>query len=429
MVILKTRRQEQGKGGLYLLLQCLKVVPLLAMVVYLVVLLFRNLDDNPTHSSSSSSTTSTRLQLRGEPGEEPDVTSTINTPLDDKQEPNWRSSHSAVLAMATNYDMETYQTFIGSLRATGYDGHIILGVSENPSEELASYCALQNVTMQPQEHGKYDEYKVSHKRFFTYTDWIRDCNTCTDGIMLTDFRDAFFQADPFATAVKLGQQYPIMVFEELVDGEHSATHWLTNVPVPRCRGFTFTMDHAMLCSGSTMGSREGILEYLHAMMNEIKYWNTHAECIDGGVGDDQSIHNYLYYTNQLNYTTADGKFVNAVAIPHRTGAIHVVGVQAARIYERVHKINNCQEWPEPCPARANFYVKDNNVTAWLPEHPGFGAPDDTTRLLDSATGFILNLDGTPSAQVHQVDRFNDLPEKWFEMMREKGWPNNKATFP
>jgi hypothetical protein len=91
--------------------------------------------------------------------------------------------------MATNYDMTTYQTFIGSLRATGYDGHIILGVSENPPEELVSYCALQNVTMKPQEVGKYDEYKVSHKRFFTYTDWIRDCPECTDGIMLTDFRD------------------------------------------------------------------------------------------------------------------------------------------------------------------------------------------------------------------------------------------------
>jgi hypothetical protein len=41
----------------------------------------------------------------------------------------------------------------------------------------------------------------------------------------------FNKIDPFATAVALGQQYPIMVFEELVDGEHSTTHWLTNDPV------------------------------------------------------------------------------------------------------------------------------------------------------------------------------------------------------
>ena len=80
-----------------------------------------------------------------------------------------------------------------------------------------------------------------------------------------------------------------------------------------------------------MGSREGILEYLRAMMTEIKHWNTNEKCISDGVGDDQSIHNYLYYTNQLNYTTENGNVVNAVAIPHRTGSIHVVGVQSRQL--------------------------------------------------------------------------------------------------
>lgn len=277
--------------------------------------------------------------------------------------------------------------------------------------------------------GDYDKYKVSHARFFLFRDWLLNCTSCDDGAMLTDLRDAYFQADPFATAVKTGQTYPIMVFEELVDGEHSATHWLTNVPVPACRGFTFGPEHAMLCSGSTMGSREGILEYLRAMTTEIEHWKNTEKCNFDMVGDDQSIHNYLYYTHQLNYTTNDGITVNAMAIPHRTGPIHVVGVQAARIYENVSRAAHCDPWPEPCPERANWYVKDNVYQNWLPEHPGYGAPNDTTRLLDPTTGMILNLDGTPSAQVHQVDRFNDLPQGYFDMMRERGWPYNKATFP
>ena len=37
---------------------------------------------------------------------------------------------------------------------------------------------------------------------------------------------------------------------------------------------------------------------------------------------DQSIHNYLYYTN---------RFKNAITIPHRTGPIHVVGYQVCSI--------------------------------------------------------------------------------------------------
>jgi hypothetical protein len=177
-----------------------------------------------------------------------------------------------------------------------------------------------------------------------------------------------------------------------------------------------------------MGSREGILEYLRAMTTEIQHWNATEKCRFNMVGDDQSIHNYLFYTNQLNYTTDEGNVLNAMAIPHRTGSIHVVGVQASRIYENVSKTIGCKEWPEPCPERVNYYVKDDVWQNWLPERPGYGAPNDTTRLLDPTTGMILNLDGRPSAQIHQVDRFGDLPKRWFEMMREKGWPYNKPTF-
>ena len=126
MVVLKSLQQKQGKGGgwLFPLLRCLKFAPLLTMVVYLVTLLISSsghyFDDNPTagdhdYSAGLLTPSSTiRLQLRGV--EEP-VTTSINTPRDKQP---WRSSHSAVLAMATNYDMKTYQTFIGSIRATGY---------------------------------------------------------------------------------------------------------------------------------------------------------------------------------------------------------------------------------------------------------------------------------------------------------------------
>jgi hypothetical protein len=109
----------------------------------------------------------------------------------------WRSSHSAVLAMATNMYQGEYQIFVGSLRATGYSGHIILGISDYAGEDVVNYLSSQNVTIKPivgGDPGSYSEYKVSHARFFLYRDWIENCTSCTDGIMLTDFRDAYFQA-------------------------------------------------------------------------------------------------------------------------------------------------------------------------------------------------------------------------------------------
>jgi hypothetical protein len=49
-------------------------------------------------------------------------------------------------------------------------------------------------------------------------------------------------------------------------------------------------------------------------------------------------------------------------------------------------------------------------------------------LLDPDTGMIVNNDGSPSAQVHQYDRFGVLSNGWFDKMKEKGWPYNNATF-
>jgi hypothetical protein len=137
----------------------------------------------------------------------------------------WRSSHSAVLAMATNLNQNDYEIFVGSLRATGYDGHIILGIRPDTSSEIIEYLEMQNVTMHrfykadkctydgylnnegkpldmnnpPSGHPwqcpkEYPDYKITHARFALYKDWLVGCEGCTDGIMLTDARDSFFQA-------------------------------------------------------------------------------------------------------------------------------------------------------------------------------------------------------------------------------------------
>jgi hypothetical protein len=153
-----------------------------------------------------------------------------------------------------------------------------------------------------------------------------------------------------------------------------------------------------------MGSREGILDYLTAMREEFDYWKTREECRIDIIGDDQSIHNYLYYT---------GRFKDARAIPHRTGPIHVVGYTAARIYENVTR--EVEELATGW-SKTDYFVKDGMWQGWLPETYG---------LIDQKTGLIVNLDGVPSAQVHQFDRFNDLSDGWFRKMKEIGWLYNR----
>ena len=131
----------------------------------------------------------------------------------------------------------------------------------------------------------YPDYKITWARFLFYKDWLADCPSCTDGVMLTDVRDAVFKRvsvlvnplsgimilsnlycclqDPFATAVQLKQQAPLMLFEEHPTMKN--THWLTDIPVTSCRAHKVGATQ-VLCSGSVMGSRGGILDYIKVMV-------------------------------------------------------------------------------------------------------------------------------------------------------------------
>mmetsp|Transcript_35002 Transcript_35002/g.64811 ORF Transcript_35002/g.64811 Transcript_35002/m.64811 type:complete len:335 (+) Transcript_35002:167-1171(+) len=221
--------------------------------------------------------------------------------LDDTS--GWDPSKSVVMGMASGYGLNVYQQFVGSLRATGYSGHIILGVSTNiineNNNDVSRYLKSQNVTMKGIEmegsvctyngtidnYGKvidmqksgwkcpkaYPDYKITWARFLFYRDWLKECTSCTDGVVLTDVRDAYFQRDPFVTAVQSKQNHPLVLFQE-----HPTvinTHWLTDFPVSSCREHKVGKT-PVLCSGSVMGSREGILDYIDVMVDEFDYWKT-----------------------------------------------------------------------------------------------------------------------------------------------------------
>ncbi|KAL7462135.1 hypothetical protein ACHAXS_002528 [Conticribra weissflogii] len=324
---------------------------------------------------------------------EASIRSNASVPALSSTKADWDTSKSAVLGLATGLSLGDYRNFVGSLRATGFPGHIILGVSKDAPKHIVDYLTEQNVTLQfvemaekctydgaighDGEPGKpidtshwhcpkdFPDFKITWARFPIYKQWLEQCPDCTDGIILTD-------------------------------------HWLTDFPVKFCKNITVG-NVPMLCSGSVMGSREGIIDYIDTMVDEFNIWMKSERCRINMPGDDQSVHNYLYYAN---------RFKNAVAIPHRTGPLHVVGWQAARIYESAQE----EASGKGISNLANFYVKDDNWKNWLPEK---------YELLDPYTGLLLNKDGRPSAQAHQVDRFGGLNQKWIAKMNDEGWPYNR----
>lgn len=362
-----------------------------------------------------------------------------------------RSSQATVMGFATGYPIDVYKLFVGSLRKSGFQGNIILAVDPNVDETIEQYLVQQNVTIKRVEYGNcsthflnssdastvneielmscvkpYTNLKARWGRFPLLRDYLHECKGCKGGVLVTDVRDTFFQCDPFSyTAPPVSG---LQLFEE--DPRIRTTNWLVKWPVEECKGITF--DHPMLCSGkktdhltmcclqrslaqclnfqqgTTAGSREDVLAYLEAMHKEMNLWMDDPKCHFEINGDDQSIHNYLYYMGKLSSSTR--------TVPNRMGIVNTVGAQATAVIRDHLRYTKEKGIPDGMNGARTYPYQGTNLTqgVWLPEK--FHLTD--------GQGYFANIDGKRSCVVHQYDRFGYQIQRWFRAHLSK--PNIRS---
>ena len=324
------------------------------------------------------------------------------------------SKHATVMAMASGYSLSVYKNYVGSLRKSGYEGNIILGVSAPLPSDVEKYFDEQNVTPkilqfvnctftplvdgskkkaeETNSHVKeqntcahpYSDIKLRWSRFPLLRDWLEECKECTGPVLISDARDVFFQRDPFGVGAP--EVKGLQVFEE----HHTQTtaHWLVRDVVRRCKDMDFgkpPLESPMLCSGTTIGTRDAMLRYLSTMYEEMQAWTKAPKCCCNKMnGDDQSIHNYLYYTGKLPF---------AKAIPNRMGIVNTAGVQGSLAIE-----SHSAAWVETGLTRPESMRKPYQGAEG---HRWIGKEFDLT----DSSGFFTDHNGERSRVVHQHDRF------------------------
>jgi hypothetical protein len=127
--------------------------------------------------------------------------------------------HNSIIGLALyNNFLSGFRRLVGSLRATGYNGQILLGVNPKLPKEEFEYLKRNNVTLygvttadcsasalnSHHEHGiirgkcseDIPDLKLEWGRFEMARRWLHECELCTGWSLLIDTRDIFFQADP-----------------------------------------------------------------------------------------------------------------------------------------------------------------------------------------------------------------------------------------
>ncbi len=351
-----------------------------------------------------------------------------------------------VMAMATGYDLIDYQRFVGSLRKTGYLGNIILVVSPKIESREENYLMEKNVIMHKAQYvncshnedlakknqDKMDSHtkelltcvhpypKLKHRwaRFPLLRDLLLKCGgqpnpeiKCGGPVLVTDMRDTVFQRNPFGPEAP--KVYGLQVFEEHYTIR--TTHWLVDWPVKECKGVQY--NEPMLCSGTTIGTRQAMLDYLEIFHGEMNVWMESPKCCCFETnGDDQSMHNYMYYSGML-----DGVTGGVVAVKNRDGLVNTVGAMGSLIgtthHREKNKLRAAMNHEKPKDGHNDPYDLSKeeeedgggNRKNWLGLHYG----------MTDADGYFTQFDGSRSYVVHQWDRFGHHFSDWMRHNAEK----------
>ena len=247
----------------------------------------------------------------------------------------------AVFALGCNYPTEFYKRFVGSLRKSGFEGDIVLAVSppvkmkhgvENylKRTNVVAYgfevdCSgIDNCKLKDEFLGYPDprpHRTFANIRYALYEYWLQ-YYTDQSYILILDFRDTFFQDDPFkpwGPITSRVPKYELHMYAENEKVKSIGKCTFNSLWVARCFGKPALVplkENPVICSGSTMGSYSAIRYYVRTMLTSMDT----VKCWLKGIESDQGYQNYLFYNGHFN--TPEG---NATLNLQGHGVVNTIG--------------------------------------------------------------------------------------------------------
>jgi hypothetical protein len=202
--------------------------------------------------------------------------------------------HHLVLGAAVGYGVRGVWVFVESLRKH-YDGEVMLLVSGKNPPPIFDYFKQRSITPVFFDSAAWMVPDLQFSRFIRYGEILKASPIHYDRILLTDVGDVLFQGHPFQGA----PDGELLCFMETqtrkVADCLSNRFWLRSLfgeEVERQLS-----GHGISCSGTTIGTHAGILDYIARMTSVVRK----AQFLDimDEKGHDQGVHNYLLHTGGL----------------------------------------------------------------------------------------------------------------------------------
>jgi hypothetical protein len=228
-----------------------------------------------------------------------------------------------VMAYAQGYEWSKANRFVVTLRGTGFKGQIHIAVSaaamHDPDWVRNARCYnvtlfvppnITDLNLHPQQK-RWEEMSARFEAMDAERSLMAD-PPIEPFVLILDIRDSFFQANPFADILWLGEHdnTQVLLFPEcLHHGKHlNSFLWMTKCwkrdqdrkVVPKEYWWTAPI----ICSGGFIGTWRGVKHVVKEMATEIRRQSTEWWCMDPNTttnhnpGWDQGFLNHLYYRTE-----------------------------------------------------------------------------------------------------------------------------------
>ena len=284
---------------------------------------------------------------------------------------------------------DIFRTLVGSLRTSGFDGHIILGVHPSISDDDQAYLAKMDVTFYAIEMVPCDKsisdggtdgvrnscsrgiehLTIEKSRFEMSRQWLHACKSCTGWVLAMDTRDILFQRPPFTGMPHPDKSpYDLLFIEELAPYTQPQERDNPRTYVPTvsngiyqgneggCYGHHYHQkypERAILCSGTIIGNRRGMDRFLAVFVDEFLENNNKAnpKCKAADT-PDQLILQPMYYSGYF------GEFERTRTSPWGAGPVNTIGVPC--VQEGIHSSLDLTEFETETGLILNLNVKDGH---------------------------------------------------------------------
>jgi hypothetical protein len=205
--------------------------------------------------------------------------------------PNHNPKGPAIFAAAMSVDFQRNESrmFVQTARNAGYQGDIVLALLPKSLDELLMDIKEANCityTVSPDCQGEENDMvcsfpghdvkvSINMVRFFIYQWWSRLYESDAL-IMLSDFRDVFFQANPFTyrTFEWAPPVSQLVVFQEAYPNKVIYRCIFNSGWIENCygsKGLRRVGSNTVSCSGVTIGTRNAIAIYVSANLANRSY--------------------------------------------------------------------------------------------------------------------------------------------------------------